>query len=69
VVTYDQFDEDGDDVNSGVYEEFWAGPKKYRRSYKSDSFSNKRNMLPTKACSAAETNGGPTELNHRFGQR
>jgi hypothetical protein len=38
VVTYDQFDEDGDDVNSGVYEEFWAGPKKYRRSYKSDSF-------------------------------
>jgi hypothetical protein len=38
VVTYDQFNEDGDDVNSGVYEEFWAGPKKYRRSYKSDSF-------------------------------
>lgn len=39
VVTYDQFDEDSDNVNSGVYEEFWAGPKKYRRNYKSDKFN------------------------------
>ena len=39
VVTYDQFDEDGDNVNSGVYEEFWAGPRKYRRNYKSDKFN------------------------------
>jgi len=27
-VTYDQFDEDGDNVHSGVYEEYWAGAKK-----------------------------------------
>src|SRR5277367_956732 len=36
VVTYDQFDEDGDNVHSGVYEEYWAGAKKYKRVYKSD---------------------------------
>ncbi|MGC2561285.1 MAG: energy transducer TonB [Terriglobales bacterium] len=39
VVIYDQFDEDGDNVHSGVYEEFWAGPKKYKRIYKSDNFN------------------------------
>jgi hypothetical protein len=39
VVTYDQFDEDGDNVHSGVYEEFWAGPKKFKRIYKSDNFN------------------------------
>jgi hypothetical protein len=38
VVTYDQFDEDGDNVHSGVYEEYWAGDKKYKRIYKSDDF-------------------------------
>jgi len=37
VVTYDQYDEDGDNVNSGTYEEFWAGPKKYKRIYESDN--------------------------------
>lgn len=37
VVSYDQYDEDGDNVHSGVYEEFWAGEKKYKRSYKSDN--------------------------------
>jgi hypothetical protein len=39
VVAYDQFDEDGDNINSGVYEEYWFGPKKYKRSYKSDRFN------------------------------
>lgn len=39
VLTYDQFDEDGDNVNSGVYDEIWAGPNKYRRSYKSDKLN------------------------------
>jgi hypothetical protein len=39
VVTYDQFDEDGDNVHSGVYEEYWAGEKKYKRIYKSDDFN------------------------------
>ncbi|MGA8871918.1 MAG: hypothetical protein WB460_12310 [Candidatus Acidiferrales bacterium] len=39
VVTYDQFDEDSDNVHSGVYEEYWAGEKKYKRIYKSDNFN------------------------------
>ncbi len=39
VVSYDQFDEDGDNVHSGTFEEFWAGPTKYKRIYKSDNFN------------------------------
>jgi hypothetical protein len=39
VVTYDQFDEDADNVHSGVYEEYWVGVKKYKRIYKSDNFN------------------------------
>jgi hypothetical protein len=39
VVTCDQFDEDGDNIHSGVYEEYWAGAKKYKRIYKSDNFN------------------------------
>ena len=39
VVTYDQFDEDGDNVHSGVYEEYWAGAKKYKRICKSDNLN------------------------------
>jgi hypothetical protein len=39
VIAYDQFDEDGDNVHSGVIEELWAGPKKYRISYKSDTLN------------------------------
>lgn len=39
VVAYDQFDEDGDNVHSGVVEEFWAGPKRYAVRYKSDSLN------------------------------
>lgn len=39
VVSYDQFDEDGDNIHSGVYEEYWAGVKKFKRSYKSDDFN------------------------------
>jgi hypothetical protein len=39
VVTYDQFDEDGDNVNSGVYEEYWVGAKKYKRIYKGDNLN------------------------------
>jgi hypothetical protein len=38
VVTYDQFDEDGDNVHSGTYEEYWAGPQKYKRVYETDDF-------------------------------
>lgn len=39
VMTYGQFDENGDNVHSGVYEEYWAGAKKYKRMYKSDNFN------------------------------
>jgi hypothetical protein len=39
VVTYDQFDEDGDNVHSGVYEEYWVGAEKYKRIYKSDNLN------------------------------
>jgi hypothetical protein len=39
VVTYDQYDEDSENVHSGVYEEYWVGAKKYKRAYKSDNFN------------------------------
>jgi hypothetical protein len=39
MLTYDQFDEDGDNVHSGVYEEYWAGTKKCKRIYKSDNLN------------------------------
>jgi hypothetical protein len=39
VITYDEFDEDGDNVHSGTYEEWWAGPKEYKRTYRSDNFN------------------------------
>ena len=38
-ITYDQFDEDGDNIHSGTFEEFWINPKKYKRIYKSDNFN------------------------------
>src|SRR5271170_7505826 len=37
--SYDPFDEDGDNIDSGVNEEFWAGPKKYRRICKTDNLN------------------------------
>src|ERR1700722_584424 len=39
VIAYDQFDEDGDNVHSGTYEELWAGSKKSRISYKADDLN------------------------------
>ncbi len=39
LVTYDKFDEDGDNVDSGTYDEFWVGPKQYRLSYTSPDFT------------------------------
>lgn len=38
-LAYDHFDSDGDNDSSGVFEEFWAGPKKFRRIYTSDGFN------------------------------
>jgi hypothetical protein len=39
LITYEQFDEDGDKIHSGSMDEIWAGPKKFRRTYASDNFS------------------------------
>jgi hypothetical protein len=39
LVSYDKFDEDGDNVDSGTYEEFWVGPKQYRVRYSSPDFT------------------------------
>lgn len=39
VIAYDQFDRNGNHVHSGVLDELWAGPKKYRISYKSDNLN------------------------------
>jgi hypothetical protein len=39
VIAYDQFDSDGDNFNSGAFEEFWLGPKSYKRIYKSWEFN------------------------------
>jgi len=39
IITYDQFDGDGDNVHSGVVEEFWDGPQKLKINFKSDELS------------------------------
>lgn len=36
-ITYDHFDSDGDNDSSGSYEEWWVGPKKYKRKYAGDN--------------------------------
>jgi len=38
-LAYDHFDSDGDNDSSGTYEEFFASPKKYKRVYSSDNFT------------------------------
>ncbi len=39
IIAYDQFDEDGDNVHSGIIEELWVAPRKYKISYKSDNLN------------------------------
>jgi hypothetical protein len=39
LVSYDKFDEDGDNVDSGTYEEWWVGPKQYRLTYTGPTFT------------------------------
>jgi len=39
VIRYDQFDGDGDKVHSGTLEEFYVGPKKFKRSYTGDALT------------------------------
>jgi len=38
-LTYDEFDEDGDNTHSGALEEFYVNPKKYRKVIKTDEFN------------------------------
>src|SRR5690242_3798654 len=68
VVEYDQYDEDGDNVHSGVFEEYWAGPKKYKRIYKSDT-SIRPILQPTGVSTGSETNSGPIALTCRFAKK
>jgi len=39
LVSYDKFDRDGDNVDSGTYEEFWVGASQYRLTYTSHDFT------------------------------
>lgn len=38
-LTWDEFDEDGDNVHSGTLEEFYVNPRKYRRTYTGDTLN------------------------------
>lgn len=38
-LTYDEFDGDGDNVRSGALEEFYVGPRKYKRIYTGDALN------------------------------
>jgi TonB family protein len=38
-LSYDQFDDDGDNDHSGTIEEFYVEPKKFKRIYTSDTFN------------------------------
>ncbi|MGC2742947.1 MAG: hypothetical protein WA672_07150, partial [Candidatus Angelobacter sp.] len=38
-LSYNQFDEDGDNVHSGTVEEFYVGSKKFKRIYTTDTLS------------------------------
>jgi len=49
--TYDQFDEDGDNVHSGVYENMGWGEKSTNASTRAVT-SIKRTMLPTRVVSS-----------------
>jgi len=39
LVSFDKYDEDGDNVDSGTYEEFWVGASQYRLTYTSQDFA------------------------------
>ena len=38
-LAYDRFDDDGDNVESGAYEEFYAGAKRYKRIHTGDKLN------------------------------
>lgn len=64
LVSYDKFDEDGDNVDSGTYEEYWAGPKQYRLSYSSHDFSQ-TDVATDKGLYRAGADKWPGELQMR----
>jgi hypothetical protein len=68
VVSYDQFDEDGDNIHSGVYEEYWAGVKNSSESTRATT-SIKRTMELTKVCIVRATKSGQAGHKSRFGTR
>jgi hypothetical protein len=39
VIGYEQFDEDGDKVHSGTFDEMWVAPTRYRTTYKGDDLN------------------------------
>lgn len=39
VIAYEQFDEDGDKVHSGTFDELWVAPTRYRTTYKGDDLN------------------------------
>jgi hypothetical protein len=39
VIQFEQFDEDGDKINGGTFEEWWTAPTRYKRVYASDKLS------------------------------
>jgi hypothetical protein len=64
LVSYDQFDEDGDNVDSGTYEEFWVNPKQYRLSYASPEFTQ-TDIASEKGLFRAGNQKWPAELQTR----
>ena len=39
VIAYEQFDEEGDKVHSGTFDEVWATPTRYRTTYRGDDLN------------------------------
>lgn len=39
VIAYEQFDEDGDKIHSGTFDEVWVAPTRYRAAYQSDDLN------------------------------
>lgn len=46
-VTYQTFNESGQPKGNGVFEEWWAGPKQYKRSYVSQDFTQTEYVTET----------------------
>jgi TonB family protein len=59
-VIYQTFDENGQPKDTGVFEEWWAGPKQYKQSYTSKSFT--RTIYVTDAGTFKTGDAGPLPL-------